>query len=63
MPNATSYCDAFADAVQLSVGVNSTPVAPLAGVGPAGAVGADTAVKLQTGPLVVPHGPFATTCQ
>ncbi|MEP7308738.1 MAG: hypothetical protein ABJA98_24795, partial [Acidobacteriota bacterium] len=59
MPNATSYCVAFVDAVQLSVGVNDTPVALLAGVGPAGAAGTDRVVKLQTEPLVDPPVPLA----
>ena len=60
---ATVYCVALADAAQLSVGVTATPVAALTGLGVAGAAGAGAVVKLQTGPLVDPPAPLATTCQ
>ena len=67
VPNATSYDFAFVDAVHVSVGEVLTPVAPLAGDGLLGALGAGSGaavVKDHSGPRVtsVPL-PRESTCQ
>ena len=62
-PNATAYWVALVDAAQLRVAVTATPVALLTGAGVAGMVGSARVVKLQSGPLVDPLAPLATTCQ